>query len=193
MVSKVLLCSLDKSLNIGSCLLRIFCEKFTPSHLTVWTVCSKSEATPSIYWSLGESPLFFLWRFGLSNFVSVIIWEQKGLRKRDYLEKCSNPLNTFPRNWFLHDMISWEHLWSNMQLPIFKLTYCIRFKAILQCNIALNLDSGTNNNRKKEEKIFILFSQNSPKMAPMGETYLLFFLSKEPFDFCETSRVQNFI
>ena len=36
------------------------------------------------------------------------IREQKGLRKRDYLEKCPGPLNNFPRNWFLHDMISWE-------------------------------------------------------------------------------------
>ena len=86
-----------------------FSSKFTPSHLTVWTICSKSEATPSIYWSLGKSPLFFLWHFGLSDFVSVIIREQKGLRKRDYLEKCPGPLNKFPRNWFLHDMISWEH------------------------------------------------------------------------------------
>ena len=85
-----------------------FCSKFPPLHLTVWTVCSKSEATPSIYWSLGKSPLFFLWRFGLSDFVSVIIREQKGLRKRDYLEKCPGPLNKFPRNWFLHNMISWE-------------------------------------------------------------------------------------
>ena len=123
-----------------------FSSKFTPLHLTVWTVCSKSEATPSIYWSSGKSPLFFLWRFGLSNFVSVIIREQKGLRKRDYLEKCPGPLYKFPRNWFLYDMISWErhdalhvsnnwlHMfkWSNvkeltlrkirnMQLPIFKL------------------------------------------------------------------------
>ena len=86
-----------------------FSSKFPPLHLTVWTVCSKSEATPSIYWSLGKSPLFFLWHFGLSDFVSVIIREQKGLRKRDYLEKCTGPLNKFPRNWFLHDMISWEH------------------------------------------------------------------------------------
>ena len=85
-----------------------FSSKFPPLHLTVWTVCSKSEATPSIYWSLGKSPLFFLWHFGLSDFVSVIIREQKGLRKRDYLEKCPGPLNKFPRNWFLHDMISCE-------------------------------------------------------------------------------------
>ena len=69
---------------------------FTPSQLTVWTACSKSEAIPSIYWSLGKSPLFFLWHFGLSNFVSVIIREQKGLRKRDYLEKCPGSLNKIP-------------------------------------------------------------------------------------------------
>ena len=78
-----------------------FCEfssKFPPLHLTVWTVCSKSEATPSIYWSLGKSPLFFLWCFGLSDFVTVIIREQKRSRKRDYLEKCPGPLNKFPRN-----------------------------------------------------------------------------------------------
>ena len=86
-----------------------FSSKFPPLHLTVWTVCSNSEATPSIYWSLRKSPLFFLWCFGLSDFVSVIIREQKGLRKRDYLEKCPGPLNKFPRNWFLQDMISWEH------------------------------------------------------------------------------------
>ena len=85
-----------------------FSSKFSPLHLTVWTVCSKSEATPSIYWSLGKSPLFFLWHVGLSDIVSVIIREQKGLRKRDYLEKCPGPLNKFPWNWFLHDMISWE-------------------------------------------------------------------------------------
>ena len=63
-----------------------FSSKFTPSHLTVWTVCSKSEASPPIYWSLGKSSLFFLWCFGLSNLVSVIIREQKGLMKRVYLE-----------------------------------------------------------------------------------------------------------
>ena len=85
-----------------------FSSKFTPSHLTVWTVCSNSEATPSIYWSLGKSPLFFLLHFGLSNVVSIIIREQKGLRKRDYLEKCPGPLNKFPTDWFLHDVISWE-------------------------------------------------------------------------------------
>ena len=84
-----------------------FSSKFTPLHLTIWTVCSKWEASPSMYWSLDKSPLFFLWRFGLSNFVSVVIREQKGLRKKDYLEKCPSPLNKFPRNWFLHDMISW--------------------------------------------------------------------------------------
>ena len=58
--------------------------------------------------TLDWSPLFFLWCFGLSDFVSVIIREQKGSRKRDYLEKCPVQLNKFPRNWFLHDMISWE-------------------------------------------------------------------------------------
>ena len=68
-----------------------FSSKFTPLHLTVWTVCSKWEATTS------------------SNFMSVIVREQKGLRKRDYLGKCPGPLNKFPRNWFLHDMSSWEH------------------------------------------------------------------------------------
>ena len=50
-----------------------FSSKFPSLHLTVWTICSKSEATPSIYWSLGKSPIFFLWHFGLSDFVSVII------------------------------------------------------------------------------------------------------------------------
>ena len=52
-------------------------SKFTPSHLTVCTVCSKCEETPSIYWSLGKSPLFFWWCFGLSDF-----------RIRYDLEKC---------------------------------------------------------------------------------------------------------
>ena len=103
-IKKELLCSWDKSLNIGSCLLRILLFVWK----TIWMVCCKWEATPSIYWSLGKSPLFFLWRFGLSDFVSVIIREQKGLRKRDYLEKCPSPLNKFPRNWFLHDMILCE-------------------------------------------------------------------------------------
>ena len=84
-----------------------FSSKFTPSHLTVWTVCSKSEATPSIYWSLGKSPLFFFWHFGLSDFVSVIIKEQKGSRKRDYLEKWPSPLNKFPRNW--NSCMTWSH------------------------------------------------------------------------------------
>ena len=67
-------------LEVASC---EFSFKFTPSHLTVWTICSKSEATPSIYWLLGKSPLFFLRHFGLSEFVSVIIREQKGLSWKD--------------------------------------------------------------------------------------------------------------
>ena len=85
-----------------------FPSKFPPLHWTVWTICSKWEATPSIYWSLGKNPLYFLLYFGLSNFVSVVIREQKRIRKRDYLEKCSGPLNKFPGNWFLHHMVSWE-------------------------------------------------------------------------------------
>ena len=78
--------------------------------LYIWTVYSKWKTNPSItgYWPLGKSPLFFLWHFGLSNIVSVIIREQKGLRKRNYLEKCPGSLNKFPRNWFLHGIISCE-------------------------------------------------------------------------------------
>ena len=135
-IYSLLLCSWDKSLNIGRCLLRIlnkvhsftfdcmnglqqmvWCMKciFTLSwdhcrnqYLTIWTICSKWEATPFIYWSLGKSPLFFLWYFGLSNFVSVIIRAQRGSRKRNYLEMFTVPLNKFPIYWFLHHMISWK-------------------------------------------------------------------------------------
>ena len=49
----------------------------------------------------------FLCRFGLSNFMSVIIREQKGLRKRDYLEKSLGVLNKISGNQFLHGMIPW--------------------------------------------------------------------------------------
>ena len=93
-----------KSLNIGRCLLRNLKEF---DSCIVWTIFNKWEATPSIYWSFGKSPLCFLWCFGLSNFVSVIIKEQKGLKKRDYLEKCPNSINEISGNSFLYIMIPW--------------------------------------------------------------------------------------
>ena len=92
---------------------------------------------------IGQKSFIFLMTFWI---IWLCVREQKGLRKKDHLEKCSGPLNKFPGNWFLHDMISWEHHdalhvsnnWlhtvqtvkckgvnfeeiRNMQLPIFKL------------------------------------------------------------------------
>ena len=100
-----------------------FSSKFTPSRLTVWAVCSKWEATPSIYWSLGKSPLFFLWRFGLSNFMSVIIREQKGLSKMDYLEKCPSPLNKISQKL----IPAWSH--ESIMMHLMSQTIgCIQFK-----------------------------------------------------------------
>ena len=107
-----LLYSWDKSLNIGSCMCCEFSSKFTASHLTVWNVRSKSEATPSIYWSLAKSPLFFLRHFWLSDFVSVIIREQKGLRKKGIILNISvmGPLYIYIYIYiYIYDMISWEH------------------------------------------------------------------------------------
>ena len=101
-----------------------FSSKFPPLHLTVWTVCSKSEATHSIYWSLGKSPLFFLWHFGLSDFVSVIIRAQKGLKKGDYLEKCPGPLYKFPE---INSCITWSH--ESVMMHFMSQTIgCIQFK-----------------------------------------------------------------
>ena len=79
-----------------------FSSKFTPLHLTVWTVCTIWEATPSI---LGKSPLFFLWCFGLSNFCVCYNQRAKGIKEKGLSWKeCPSPLNKFPRNWFLEKM-----------------------------------------------------------------------------------------
>ena len=64
-------------LDVTSC---EFSSSFPPLHLTIWTICSKCKVTPTLYWTLGQSP------FGLSKFVSVIIRGQKGLMEKDYLE-----------------------------------------------------------------------------------------------------------
>ena len=104
----LLLCSWDKSLNIGSRMLRILLKvhSFTFDSLN----CMQQIRSYSFYiLGIGQKSFIFVWCFGLSNFVSVITREQKGLKKRDYLEKCPTSLNKFPRNWFLHDMFSWEH------------------------------------------------------------------------------------
>ena len=113
-----------------------FSSKFPPLHLTVWNVCSKSEATD-------KSPLFFLWYFGLSDFVSVIIREQKGLRKRKsvLVHYINFPEINSCMTWSLESVMmhfmsqtigciqfKWSNVkeWTlrkihNMRLPIFKL------------------------------------------------------------------------
>ena len=73
------------------------------------------RATSFIYWSFGKSPLFFLWCFGLSDFVSVIIREQKGLRKRDLSWKVSWSTIKISQKlisaWHdaLHVLNNWQH------------------------------------------------------------------------------------
>ena len=107
----LLLCSWDKSLNIGSHMLRIFLK--VPS-FTIWQfeLYAANQKLLLLYTGHSAKVLYLSCDvLDYLNFcVSVIIkGKQKGLRKRDYLEKWSGPLNKFPRNWFLHDMISWEH------------------------------------------------------------------------------------
>ena len=77
---------------------------FIPSLVAIHLLVSEKNADKQTNFSR----ILVWWCFGLSNFVSVIIREPKGLRKRDYIDKCLGPLNQFPGNWFLYDMISWE-------------------------------------------------------------------------------------
>ena len=98
-----LLCSWDKSLNIGSCMLRIFLKV----HSFTFDSLNRMQQIRSYSFNIlviGQKSFVFLMRFWIIWL--CVCYNQRV--KRDYLEKWSGPLNKFPRNWFLHDMISWE-------------------------------------------------------------------------------------
>ena len=94
--SSLLLCSWGKSLNIGSCLFCKFSTKF------IWLL--KQIRCYSFYILIIEHKSFIflmmLWIIYL-----CVYYNQRG---KGIIVKSS--LNKFPRNWFLHDMISWERL-----------------------------------------------------------------------------------
>ena len=94
-------------MNIGSRMLRIFLKvhSFTFDSLN----CMQQIRSYSFYiLVIGQKSFIFLMMFWIIWLCVCYNQRAKALRKRDYLEKCPGPLNKFPRNQFLHDMISWE-------------------------------------------------------------------------------------
>ena len=102
-----LLCSGDKSLNIGSCMLQIFLK--VPSFTFDSLNCMQQIISYSFYiLVIGQKSFIFLMMFWIIWLCVCYNQRAKGIKEKDYLEKCPGPLNKFPRNWFLHDIISWE-------------------------------------------------------------------------------------
>ena len=138
-----LLCSWDKSLNIGSCMLRIFFK--VPSFTFDSLNCMQQIRSDSFYILVtGQKSFIFLMTFCIIWLCVCYNQRAKGIKEKGIiLKSVAGPLNKFSREW--HDLMraSWctsclEQLaaypfkrsnvkeWTlrkirNMQLPIVKL------------------------------------------------------------------------